>query len=72
MMPETCACAQYCRHHLHCCVQGRLEAYRVGDELMGPKRVWLANSDTPGAAPCLESVTPNVKAYTLHKECSVL
>lgn len=30
------------------CMQGRLEPYRVGSEEMGPCRVWLADSDTPG------------------------
>jgi hypothetical protein len=30
--------------------QGRLEPYRVGNEFMGPKRVWLATQDTPGPA----------------------
>ena len=29
-------------------MQGRLEPYRVGSEEMGPCRVWLADSDTPG------------------------
>lgn len=28
--------------------QGRLEPYRIGCEEMGPCRVWLAGSDTPG------------------------
>ncbi len=30
------------------CLQGRLEPYRIGYEEMGPCRVWLADSDTPG------------------------
>lgn len=29
-------------------MQGRLEPYRIGYEEMGPCRVWLADSDTPG------------------------
>ena len=29
-------------------LQARLEPYRIGYEEMGPCRVWLADSDTPG------------------------